>query len=200
MKSEKKKQQQHVTPGKRDHRKIQEQELAAARKKASIAKAKLEQAKAEQEAARVEAEAIAAKVEAKRVLEELKEVKNAVQLMTTSNKKKQEQMGAINGFDAKGDLLPFNQEFNLKVKEDQTFVSEITDQMGDYSVTNKDQNNIDGEEGACGIDVDGCGIDYGQLDNMMQSLLSWFMGDDDQDAETAEDSTYKTASLESSVI
>ncbi len=176
MKSDKKKQKQHLTSAKRE-RKIQERELAAARKKASIAKAKLEQAKAEQEAARVEAEAIAAREEAKRVLEELKEVKTEVRQMTASNKKKQEKLTMLGnrrpgggGVDGHPEIT---QEFSLRVKEDQTLVSELTGNFDDYTMNNtKDEG--DGEVG-----FGACGLNNARFEDMVQGFLHWFMGDED---------------------
>ena len=194
MKCDKKKQKQHLTSAKKE-RKIQEQELDAARKKAKIAKAKLEQAKAEQDAARVEAEAIAAREEAKRVLEELKEVKTEVLQMTASNKKKQEKLLLLNnknnGLDNEDIFTPKLGEFNLKLREDQTMVSELTPHLDDYTIDNHtDNGHGDNQKGS-----DGCGgFDIVQFDDMVQGFLHWFMGDEDEEStldETIDDKKNK---------
>merc|ERR1712194_334703 len=160
--------------------KIQECELAAARKKAEIAKAKLEQAKAEQEAARVEAEAIAAREEAKRVLEELKEVKSEV-LQMKSNQKKAARLGMINTASAaeKQNIFGLQEEFTLRLKDDPTLVSELTGQLDEYDLD--DHSVWHGENNATHQGMCSCNVDATRLDDMLHSFLGWFMGEDDED-------------------
>merc|ERR1712194_460437 len=161
------------------HRKIQECELAAARKKAEIAKAKLEQAKAEQEAARVEAEAIAAREEAKRVLEELKEVKSEVLQMKASNKKKTAKLkmaNAASGVENKNGL-GLEDDFPLRLRDDPTMVSELTGQLDEYTLGddgawNDERSNATQQGGF------GC-----QMDNMLQGFLGWLMAEEEEEEE-----------------
>merc|ERR1719203_2280011 len=147
MRCDRRKQRQQLTSTKKERR-IQECELAAARKKADIAMAKLEQAKAEQEAARVEAEAIAAREEAKRVLEELKNVKTEVQQMTASNKKKAERLRRTKTASAAVEnKSSFNtqDEFTLRLRDNPTLVSELTGQLDEYML-DVDREWQDGSE------------------------------------------------------